>query len=136
MGITDRGDANGIPSSERLTTAYVSWLACRVLSQAFLPQRKCHKGIEAILARAEPASHNPPELARLVVGCLPSSSKKVRQFEWRSPISRLRDILREKLRRIGWLVIGNAVGRCRQIDDDLIVHYIDPESAPRVWHRG
>jgi len=46
MGDKERGDANGIPSSERLPTAYVSWLACRGagLSQAFLPQREMSQG--------------------------------------------------------------------------------------------
>ena len=65
-----QANACPLPMSLGLLVAF-----CR---KPFCRSAKCHKGIEAILARAELASHNPPELARLVVCCLLSSSKKVR----------------------------------------------------------
>lgn len=64
--------------------------------------------------------HDPPELARLVVGELPGASDELGLCHWGAFIILAWEVLGDELRRVGQLVIRDDVGGAGLNDEELI----------------
>jgi hypothetical protein len=80
--------------------------------------------LPAILQRAtrreQRPLHNPPQLARLVVGELPRARQELRKRHSGAWVISTGDALGKKLRGLCRFVVGDGVARERRCDDDLV----------------
>ena len=78
-----------------------------------------------------PPATNPPQLARLVIGSLPSLTEELGPRQRYSLIVLVRNKPCEQLRKAIEFVVGNRVGSAWQCDEDFIVSYLAMKRTAR-----